>query len=112
MPTANPLRICFTASEVAPLAKTGGLADVAGALPRSLHRQGRDVRVFMPYYSSVALDGAQRTAVEEVQNVPVQLGSQRLLFSLYSTRVAGSDLPIYLVSCPAMYERGAIYTHD
>ena len=38
------MRICFVASEVAPLAKTGGLADVAGALPRHLHEQGHDIR--------------------------------------------------------------------
>ena len=39
-----PLRICFIASEVAPLAKTGGLADVAGALTKYLHAAGHDVR--------------------------------------------------------------------
>ncbi|MFA9271757.1 MAG: glycogen/starch synthase, partial [Baekduiaceae bacterium] len=41
-----PLRICFLASEVAPLAKTGGLADVAGALTKYLHAAGHDVRLF------------------------------------------------------------------
>ena len=50
---AMPLRICFIASEVAPLAKTGGLADVAGALTKYLHAAGHDVRVFMPLYRQV-----------------------------------------------------------
>ncbi|NJL26705.1 MAG: glycogen synthase [Thermoanaerobaculia bacterium] len=42
----DPFKVCFISSEVAPLAKTGGLADVASALPAHLARQGHDVRVF------------------------------------------------------------------
>ena len=42
---SDPLRICFCASEVVPYAKTGGLADVAGALPRALAELGCDVRI-------------------------------------------------------------------
>lgn len=52
------MRICFVASEVAPLAKTGGLADVAGALPRHLHDLGHDIRVIMPLYSSIEIGRA------------------------------------------------------
>jgi starch synthase len=47
------MKIAFLASEVVPFAKTGGLADVAGALPKVLSRRGADVRVFLPYYRSV-----------------------------------------------------------
>jgi starch synthase len=49
------MNIAFLASEVIPYAKTGGLADVAGALPKFLGRLGADVRVFMPYYREVRL---------------------------------------------------------
>ena len=45
-PKKNALKICFVASEVAPLSKTGGLADVSGALPRQLRNLGHDVRIF------------------------------------------------------------------
>ena len=45
---AKRLRILIMASEVDPFAKTGGLADVAGALPRALAALGHDVRVLMP----------------------------------------------------------------
>ena len=47
------LKVCFVASEVAPFAKSGGLADVAGALPPYLRRQGHDVRVFMPLHRQI-----------------------------------------------------------
>lgn len=48
----NPLRILVLAAEVVPFAKTGGLADVAGALPKALKEMGHDVRVVMPGYGS------------------------------------------------------------
>ncbi len=51
------MNIAFLASEVIPYAKTGGLADVAGALPKFLGRLGADVRVFMPYYREVRAKG-------------------------------------------------------
>ena len=47
------MKVAFLASEVIPYAKTGGLADVAGALPKFLVRLGVDVRVFMPLYREV-----------------------------------------------------------
>jgi len=53
-PAKAPLRVLFVASEVAPFRKTGGLADVAGALPRALARRGIDVRVVMPLYGAFA----------------------------------------------------------
>ncbi|WP_430284896.1 glycogen/starch synthase, partial [Salmonella enterica] len=50
-------RVCFVTAEYTPLAKTGGLADVSTALTRYLHRQGHDVRVFMPLYRRIAERG-------------------------------------------------------
>lgn len=49
----RPLKCLFVATEVSPYAKTGGLADVAGALPKQLKANGVDVRVVMPYYNSI-----------------------------------------------------------
>ncbi|OOB77861.1 MAG: starch synthase [Epulopiscium sp. Nele67-Bin001] len=47
------MKCLFVSTEVVPYAKTGGLADVAGALPKELVKQGLDVRVVMPYYRQV-----------------------------------------------------------
>jgi len=47
---AKPVRILFATSELFPLAKTGGLADVAASLPKALAREGADVQLVMPGY--------------------------------------------------------------
>lgn len=105
------LRICFVASEIAPLAKTGGLADVAGALGRYLHRQRHDVRLFMPFYSSIDIRRLALAPVAEAQDVSLQLGSHSVRFSLHSTYLSGSQTPVYLVHCPEFYDRSALYSN-
>ena len=104
------MRICFVASEVAPLAKTGGLADVAGALPRYLHEQGHDVRVFMPLYSSIGIAPLNAMPVPQAQNVELRLGAHVYRFSLLETRLPGSQTPLLLVHCPEAFDRPSIYT--
>lgn len=47
------MKILFLSSEVVPFAKTGGLADVAGALPKAIRQIGHDIRIFMPRYKFV-----------------------------------------------------------
>ncbi|MDO9351566.1 MAG: glycogen/starch synthase, partial [Deltaproteobacteria bacterium] len=53
----KPLRILFATPEAVPFAKTGGLADVAGALPKFLHPLGCEVILVMPYYRMVKQSG-------------------------------------------------------
>jgi len=105
-----PLRICFVSSEVAPLAKTGGLADVSGALPRELHAQGHDVRVFMPLYSSIGRAALQLHAVEGLRDIPIALGALEFRISVFAATLPG-DLLVYLIDCPAVYDRSTIYTN-
>ena len=47
------MKVLFCASESAPYAKTGGLADVIGALPKALKEKDCDARVIMPYYKKI-----------------------------------------------------------
>lgn len=105
----SPLRICFVASEVAPLAKTGGLADVAGALPRFLHAQNHDVRLFMPLYSSIDRRSLELHPVEFLQDAPLELGTHRFRYSVFTGKLPGSSMMTYLVHCPALYDRPGIY---
>src|SRR4051812_42704178 len=66
------LKILFVASECVPFAKTGGLADVAGALPIALAARGHDVRVVMPRYPSAAKFPAER--LPDPLRVPYRFG--------------------------------------
>ncbi|MCB0313193.1 MAG: glycogen/starch synthase, partial [Calditrichaeota bacterium] len=75
------LQVCFVASEIVPFAKTGGLADVSGALGKYLQRHGVDVRLFMPYYDTLDTANQQFHVVDFLQNVPVEFGG----FTLYFT---------------------------
>lgn len=105
-----PLTICFVASEVAPLAKTGGLADVAGALPRYLRRNGHDVRLFMPFHSLMKRAVTDAKPVSTAQDVELALGVHRYRFSLLESRLPDSDVPLYLIDCPAAFDRPSLYT--
>ena len=104
------LRVCFASSEVAPLAKTGGLADVSNALPRYLHSAGHDVRLFMPLYSRIDSQSLDMHPVDFLQEVPLELGPHRYRFSVFTASLPGSHLMIYLVHCPALYARPGIYS--
>jgi starch synthase len=105
----EPLEICFVAAEVAPFAKTGGLGDVSAALPRTLHRLGHDVRLFLPFYAGIDRDRYRILPVEFLRDIPLELGGRRHLFSVYTTEMPRSSLPLYLIHCPALFDRPGLY---
>ena len=105
-----PLRICFVTAEFASLAKSGGLADVAAALSRELHGAGHDVRVFLPGYAHLAGTALERTPVQGLQNLVLDLGPHRYSYSISTVHDPGSTMSVYLVECPALYHRDEIYT--
>ena len=105
-------QICFVTSEVAPYAKTGGLADVCAALPKALAKMGLTARVFLPLYESARKAAGETEVVETARDVPVTLGAVTYLFTLRRTRLAGSDVDLLLIDCPALYDRPSIYTED
>ncbi len=106
------LSICLLAAEVAPLSKTGGLADVAGALSKYLATAGHDVRLFTPLYASIDQSRFPMRPIDGLQHVPLQIGPHHYVFSVVTTRLAGSDALVYLIDCPVLYGRPAIYTTD
>ena len=106
------MRICLVAAEVAPFAKTGGLGDVTAALARYLHRAGHDVRVFLPRYSSIDDAGYEIGSVDFLRDVPVEMGSGTIRFSGAWTGLPDTDLNVYLVDCPVLYDRDGIYRND
>src|SRR5581483_4151408 len=87
----------MVSSEAAPLAKTGGLADVVGVLPTALRSHGDEVAAVIPRYGSVDLKRARRV----FDNLPVYLGAARYDTTIYQ---ASEEYPLYLVDCPPLFE--------
>lgn len=106
------LRVAFVAAEMAPFAKTGGLGDVAGALPRYLHAAGHEVRPFLPLYGTIERKGRSFAPVAYAQDVPVQMGGRRYSFSLLAAPLGPGGPPVYFVSCPPLYAGRGIYAAD
>ena len=104
--------VAYVTSEIAPFAKTGGLADVSAALPACLARAGHDVRVFVPLYSAIDVDAYELEPLPGAQDVPVRAGKRTLVFSVYRTLLPGTEVPVHLVHCPALYDRPGLYTND
>ena len=107
-PTARPCynffvaRVLMVSSEAAPLAKTGGLADVVGSLPRALAALGHEVAVVIPRYRSIDLAGMRRVW----DAAPVHFGPDRYDVSIYQ---APDEFPFYLIDCPPLFGRKGYY---
>ena len=111
---SSRLRILMLSAEVAPFAKTGGLGDVAGALPKALARLGHDVRVVMPAYREQEREAAAGeggiAVVQGGLNVPT--GEGPLPAGILETRLPGSDVPVYLIAERGLFDRPNIYGYD
>ena len=105
------LAICLLAAEVAPLSKTGGLGDMVGGLTRYLHAAGHDVRLFSPCYASIDRAACSAEPLAALRGVPLAVGPHRYVFSVLRAVLPGGA-HVYLIDCPALYGRSAIYTAD
>jgi starch synthase len=99
MSTRNKLSILFVASEVAPLVKTGGLADVAGSLPAALMHAGLDVRVLVPGYRQVMEGVKSRGKLTSFPALGEMPASQVLAAKL------PNGVPLLIADCPPLYDR-------
>jgi starch synthase len=108
------MKICYAVSEVVPYSKTGGLGDVAGALPHALARLGHDVRIFAPLHVLPGRPAPNALApVAAVQDVELALGGRPYVFSLRTDEGAGrGGAPVLLVDCPALFRRAQLYTSE
>lgn len=101
------MKILFASSEVVPLAKTGGLADVSGALPIQLEKLGHDVVVFMPAYQTIWDSGIEisETGVE----FEIWLGQNSASGRLLTGKIPGSNVQIFFVDQPGYFDRSGLY---
>jgi starch synthase len=99
-PSLGPLRILYATPECVPLVKTGGLGDVAAALPVALRQMGLDVRVILPGYPSVLAALARARDAGRIDAF-ARLPAARLLEAELPHRV-----PAWIIDCPTLYDRG------
>ncbi|MGC9333300.1 MAG: glycogen synthase [Anaerolineae bacterium] len=102
------LKILLLAAEVVPFAKTGGLADVAGTLPKAIRAMGHDIRVAMPRYGRIEHDKFQLEEVLPPFEVPIHRTTQpaRILQA-----TIGNDVPVYMVDNAKYFDREGIYMY-
>ena len=114
------MRVVFATSEVSPIAKTGGLGDVCGSLPKALKALGHDVVIFMPFYRQ-ARQWFDKNGISVHQVMPTQVipWANWIAEATYlRTTLPGTDIPLILVANDYFFERDQIYadgpdgTHD
>ena len=100
------MKILFASSEAHPLVKTGGLADVSGALPKALHDLDQDVRLVLPAYQTLLARAGRLTEIASLQLTGHSAPVRVLQGTLPDTRI-----PIYLIDAPRCFDRpGNPYT--
>jgi starch synthase len=93
---------------MSPLAKVGGLGDVAGSLPQALRANGLDVRVAMPFHASIDRTKAGARRIVEQVRVPWPDGEETVNVWLADVR----GVPVYLIENQRYFERASVYGHE
>jgi starch synthase len=103
------MKVLFVASEVAPLAKVGGLADVAGSLPKALYELGYDVRIIMPKYGSIKPTKSLITT--EKYNVKFSRLGEPQYIDLKTTTLE-NKVPVYMVENQRYFGSNEVYSKN
>ena len=105
------MRVVFATAEISPLAKTGGLGDVCGSLPKALAALGHEVTLFMPYYRQ-ARHWLERHGLDPHQVMPtvtISWAGWSAEATFLRTTLPGTSIPVILVANDFFFERDAIY---
>ncbi len=105
----QPLKVLMLAAEIVPFAKVGGLADVAGALPKALQKLGVDIRLAMPRYRQVDPQRFHLTTVLDC--ISVSMGKFQVEVSVLQGEI-GDHIPIYMIDAPRFFDRENIYGYN
>jgi starch synthase len=105
------LRISHLSAECVPFAKTGGLGDVAGSLPKALAARGHDVDVWMPFHLDAARWYRRRNDWPAVAVEPfdVSILGRTYRVGLLQGTLPGSPVPVYFVAQDTLFHRPQIY---
>jgi len=103
------MEILFISPEVAPLAKTGGLADVCSALPVALAKVGIKVDIILPLYRCIKEGNFPLELV--VKDLPLTFGWRNLKTNIYQTKLE-KGIRVFLVKCDEFFDRSSLYGKD
>lgn len=104
---SDKLKVLLVASEGSPLAKSGGLGDVIGSLPKELKKNGVDVRVVIPKYGFIKDELIND--IENVSNFDVNLGNRKIGCSVF---LKEHDVKVYLIENHDFFSRDSMYGYD
>ena len=105
----NKLRILFVSSEINPFAKTGGLADVSSALPKTIHEMDHEVRLIMPKYGCINERRFTLRDVIRLKNVPVMMGENTIQTSVKSAFLPDTKVQVYFIEYKPYFNRQELY---
>ncbi len=111
--STRPLRIVLASSEAVPFSKTGGLADVVGALAKALDQLGHDVIMVVPDYFKIRQAAKGLPEITETgMRFAIPMNSVPVTGSVNWTRLPGSDVRVFLVRQPEYFDRKHLYQED
>lgn len=109
---SKPLNILFVTSEAEPFAKTGGLADVSGALPQIIKELGHEIRIMMPRYGTISERKFKLHDVIRLREIPIQIGSHTKVGHVNSSFISSlkAKVQVYFLANKEYYDRAGLYT--
>lgn len=101
------IKVLFVTAELTPIAKAGGLADVAEALPKALSKLDIDIRVLMPYHECITNIKAKKYP----HHLIVPFGRIKYQTNIFLSQIPHSKVPVYLIHHDKFISHGPIYPH-
>ncbi|MGA9117803.1 MAG: glycogen synthase GlgA [Bacteroidota bacterium] len=110
---AKLLNILFVSSEVDPFAKTGGLADVSGALPQTIKGMEHEIRVIMPRYGSINERKSRLHQMIRLNDIVIPVGSKTYPAAVKSSFITNNQIKVqvYFIDNPDLFGRTGLYVH-
>jgi starch synthase len=107
------MRIVVASSEAVPFSKTGGLADVASALPKALSLAGHEVSIFVPHYPQVYAKSSDVPPVEDAGvSLRVPVGQKIVAARVLKSHLPGTKVAVYLIDQPGYFDRPGLYVEN
>ncbi len=110
---SKPLNILFVTSEAEPFAKTGGLADVSGALPQVIKELGHEIRIMMPRYGTISERKFKLHDVIRLREIPITIGHETKTGHVNSSFISSlkAKVQVYFLANQDFYFRSGLYTN-